>query len=68
MSKSCENCAFFQAKNKFCRRFPPQPVVIEILESNGKRRDIVVSKFPVVVHPEFDYCGEFQEKDELLEG
>jgi hypothetical protein len=68
MSKSCENCVFFQAKNKFCRRFPPQPVVIEILE-NGKRRDIVVSKFPVVVFPEIDYCGEFEDKeDELLEG
>jgi hypothetical protein len=65
-NKCCKDCAFFEERNRFCRRFPPQPVVISVKKRDSDqdvRNDLVVSKYPVVVYPDSDWCGEFQPVD-----
>lgn len=61
--KCCMNCKFFEARNNFCRRFPPKPIVIDTDKSyNNSRKDFIISKYPVVSMPELDWCGEFNDK------
>jgi Fe-S-cluster containining protein len=72
MKKQCINCKFFESKNSFCRRFPPTVVVEEreIHEdrsnygnSVSKNRQIIMTKFPVIIKPELDWCGEWEDGD-----
>ena len=47
----CATCPAFEERTKFCRANPPQPL-IQINDG----RDFVVSKYPVVVYPDTDWC------------
>jgi len=60
-TKSCQQCIHFEKRTHFCRLSPPQPVVFigEDNNGNGGIRNNVSSKFPVVVHPDLDYCSNF---------
>ncbi len=64
--KCCESCKFFEPRNKFCRRFPPTPIVKDT-ENHYKshtgekgKRDFIISKYPVIAMPDLDWCGEFE--------
>lgn len=61
--KCCANCKCFEARNNFCRRFPPQPIVIDSDKGyNTTRKDFIISKYPVISMPELDWCWEFIDK------
>ena len=66
LKKSCAKCAHFEHRTHFCRLAPPQPVVFigEDNDGNGGIRQSVSSKFPVVVHPDLDYCSHYSGSSE----
>ena len=57
MSKSCETCAHFEARTKFCRRNPPVP--IQITED---KKTYITSTFPKIQMPQLDFCAEYKVK------
>ena len=63
--KCCRKCKFYESRTKFCRARPPVPLVLD----SGNTKDFVVSKYPGVVFPDTDWCGEFKPGNgpELLE-
>ncbi len=54
-NKVCKNCIAFDESTNFCRLNPPIPNEI----FDGKKR-ITISKFPVILMPEKDYCSHFK--------
>ena len=60
-TKSCESCAFFEEDTKFCRRFPPTPLVVKKKMQN---KFVVESMFPIISKPEKDWCSEHKQKQE----
>jgi hypothetical protein len=60
---SCSRCRFYEERTHFCRLAPPIPIVFTNEDSYGngnERSQNVSSKFPVIVHPEIDYCSQFK--------
>ena len=59
----CDKCMYFQSENKFCRRFPPTPVVVESNNVGNGNYSInpskIITKFPIIPMPHVDFCGEF---------
>ena len=55
MNETCETCAFFEARTKFCRRNPPTSIV---MEEDGKK--FMTSSFPKIQMPQLDFCSEWQ--------
>jgi hypothetical protein len=59
--KCCKDCAFYESRNKFCRRYPPTPITISVKnKKTGKIEEFVVSKYPVISFETTDWCGEFK--------
>ena len=71
----CKDCRFFEPRNSFCRRNPPTPIVIDTDRgyssnqrggyNNSHKKDFIISKYPVISLPEVDWCGEFEDADEV---
>ncbi len=64
----CKDCKYFEARNNFCRRNPPTPIVIDTDKgySTSQRgvshkKDFIISKYPVISMPDLDWCGEFDD-------
>ena len=55
MERCCKNCKCFDDRTKFCRAKPPVPTVVR---SEEETRDFILSKYPVIVYPETDWCEE----------
>lgn len=60
---TCSECAFFDNRNSFCRRFPPSviPSGNKYDELTGYKTTFAKTVYPIISMPEVDYCGEFQQ-------
>lgn len=57
MAKSCETCAYFEARTKFCRRNPPVPI-----QATDGEKTYMTSTFPKIQMPQLDFCAEHKTK------
>lgn len=53
----CKNCVWFEERTKFCRQKPPVPLIMQ--KDNLQQ---IVSKYPVIVYPDNDWCSCFKQK------
>lgn len=60
MEMSCETCKYFESRTKFCRKNPPNSIVIE---ENGKK--FMTSSFPKIQMPQLDFCAEYKNIDNI---
>lgn len=66
MTESCENCKFYFAPDKLCRRFPAQMLAWKNPKPKNPEDVIVLrTQFPMMF-PE-GWCGEFQLRLEKLQ-
>lgn len=52
--KACIKCCWFEPRSGFCRKHPPTPVIVP-----DKLGTHMMSAFPKIPAPNFDWCSEF---------
>ena len=53
-SKTCKTCKFFELRTGFCRKNPPNVLLIPTNNDT-----FINSVFPKIGYPELDWCGEW---------
>lgn len=56
--ENCSSCWWFETETGFCRRNPPVPFQ---MNRNGKM--VTSAKYPKIVRPTSDWCGEWLSDD-----
>ena len=61
---NCANCKWFEVRTRFCRKFPPKPMMFITSEEKSQTGDISYcsSKFPTINFAQMDFCSFWEVK------